>query len=852
MADNLEVGTLSGRIELEDRLGPAVAEINNKLDLLNEKFSKTHSSALHAAEGFLGAELALEGIKKGAEFVVDALKELTIQGSHAADIEDTFHRMTEAAGLAGDTLKSKLSAALHGTVTDADLMVRVNQNLAAGLKLTEDQAETLAQGAYSLAKATGEDATGALDKLSDAMVTGRVRSIQLLTGKIDLAAAEDRYAAKLGTTADRLSEEGKQGAIQAAILDKVKEATARVGDQQERLADKIARVQTNAKNFIEELAISVATSPRVVKAFDDIENILSKAFGVDKEALIQTITDKIGYLAEKAVEAAQMIVSGIQGAIQIYNDYSGAINGTTLALGGAYSAAVVFTEALEAYKVVAESVKVLTMEVTAATWAAQGGLIAAAAALGAFIGYKIGQLEPISDFFEGLALRVEGYSAAEVDAMIATDHATQKAVESFNPLLDAQEKSKKAAEEHKVAAENQAKAQKEAAEATAKQTEEQRKQALIMSQTREEAKKYAEALKEINFVTGDWKKVLEGISGETVSAVKYYLDAGVALDKLAAAYALTDTEAKAIQKSWQIGNETIKTQTIAAKELSDAWENYYSEVSDLVDSDLLKAKKASLAKYDDLVDKLEAAGDAEVEHYNSLWKLYEADLKKDEQALLLGDQNTKASLDKRLQAAKDYFQFMMSHSDQWQQKDFDNQRKIIATLQQQRDTWNQVGAAIDKDTKLVAGYSDAVMEANRIAGGQFDVNSTNFQKQAESFGLNTTNALKLAKLGYSFQEIVALLRGQGSAIPSPLPPAHGPRIPGFRDGGVGDFGPGTLAMLHGKEAIIPLDSTRGGGVLGSVTNHYWNVNGTGEQVAKQVKDILMREVLRTKQLSSIR
>ncbi len=97
-------------------------------------------------------------------------------------------------------------------------MKLANQDLAAGMSLTDKQFGTLAKGAFALAQATGTDVKTGLETMNDAMLTGRTRALSLLTGKIDLIKAEEDYAKSLGSTTEHLTAEGKLEAAREAIL----------------------------------------------------------------------------------------------------------------------------------------------------------------------------------------------------------------------------------------------------------------------------------------------------------------------------------------------------------------------------------------------------------------------------------------------------------------------------------------------------------------------------------------------------------------------------------------------------------------------------------------------------------
>ena len=144
----------------------------------------------------------------------------------------------------------------------------------------------------------------------------------------------------------------------------------------------------------------------------------------------------------------------------------------------------------------------------------------------------------------------------------------------------------------------------------------------------------------------------------------------------------------------------------------------------------------------------------------------------------------------------------------------------------------------------------AAAAANRSAGGSFEITAANLQEQALAFGINADAALAWAKLGYSFQHILEFVKRFGFPPPNTAP-GPGPRIPGFQAGGtviVGEGGPEIVRLPLGS-TVLPT------GVqpppTGNSISLVFNVNGTGRDVAQQIKRTIMRELKVIRQFGAV-
>src|ERR1051325_6437598 len=143
MADTgLSIGTLSGRIDLDDNFTATINISSEALDKLTSHLGGAHHGAMEVAEGMLSAEAAMKVLEKTTEFVVDHLKELTIGGAEVADVEANFEHLTESLGRSGSTMLGILREGTRSTITDFDLIKTISGDLTAGMNLTDQQFKT--------------------------------------------------------------------------------------------------------------------------------------------------------------------------------------------------------------------------------------------------------------------------------------------------------------------------------------------------------------------------------------------------------------------------------------------------------------------------------------------------------------------------------------------------------------------------------------------------------------------------------------------------------------------------------------------------------------------------------------
>jgi hypothetical protein len=323
-----------------------------------------------------------------------------------------------------------------------------------------------------------------------------------------------------------------------------------------------------------------------------------------------------------------------------------------------------------------------------------------------------------------------------------------------------------------------------------------------------------------------------------------------------------------VKAAQEIAKANMDTFAIIAKTHGDRisdWISLETKKYDLTVRNLQLTGKATGEMLDAELAKFNAVVDAEIQkreaqivtskaHYQQ-----EADAAKAKLDLMLNDVSGFTAQDIRL-AQQDYEEKrrLLEHwaTDANEKLNAQSQTTHTETAKQGEDIvrlasqWDLVSGSIDKNTEKVRSLSGEILtlkqyEEKQAAGGSmtYDISTREgveqYRKQNPAASINWTDEqiMAYAKKGGTLQGLIQ------TGVINP----YAKMGSGFRDGGYGDFGDGTLTMLHGKEIITPIDKVPG--AMGTTTNNFY-VNGTAEDVARKVGDILMRQIKNTRQFGA--
>ncbi len=362
----------------------------------------------------------------------------------------------------------------------------------------------------------------------------------------------------------------------------------------------------------------------------------------------------------------------------------------------------------------------------------------------------------------------------------------------------------------------------------------------------EELKKFTAAMVEIDSAGIGWRGTLDTINGSVAEAVKFYLEAGVAQDKLAKAYGLTASQVKAVETSLKDEQEAWKIEQKSILETTKLWDDFFAlrtqHGGTATDTQIAQIHKWA----DDLTATMQKAGADTKQFYDALAAVTAQKLngvKVDWAALAAA---SKESLQQTYDKAQATYEAAQSSSLHFSSAAIQHFRDLRdAARNALFDTQAVAVSAFDKMNQAVMGISSsfdgwnkAIMTVDasivKLAKDQASLTQGNTLDTATAAQDPQINAL--LKQGWSLKNAEAVkLAQQWGFTPQlfdPLgnpetSPSKGERVPGYA-GGVWNA-PGGWSMVgeRGPEAMyVP----KGASIL---------PNGTAPQLGAQTINVVL-------------
>lgn len=199
---------------------------------------------------FTAANIVSNLIGKAA----DEIGRFVEQGSKFPGLQNSFNNLTRGIGQDGAAMLNNMSTATKGLVSNYDLVTSANKAMLLGLPVTSESMGDLAKAATTLGKAMGQDATTSLNDLITALGRSSPMILDNLGLTVKVGEANDAYAAKLGKSAEQLTDAEKKLAFYEAAMEAARTKTKELGDQTQTLGEIASAAWIKVGNAVTEAA----------------------------------------------------------------------------------------------------------------------------------------------------------------------------------------------------------------------------------------------------------------------------------------------------------------------------------------------------------------------------------------------------------------------------------------------------------------------------------------------------------------------------------------------------------------------------------------------------------------------
>lgn len=233
--------------------------------------------------------------------------DLTLAAERNEQIGRSFEALAQSAGLAGDSLRNGLAAATKGLADDDAVLEAANR----AIVLLGSNAAALPQTMELARKATalfGGDLIQNFDALNNAIATGNTRLLRQFGIVLNADEAQAKYAASIGTTADRLNDAGQRQAIMNAALEAAQQKFQNVDETSNQATQSFNRLKTSLGECGDAIAEAIRQSGFFSGVLDGASSVADSA--------ANTIRARFGDGVENAGLKAELAVSRVTGLEQ--------------------------------------------------------------------------------------------------------------------------------------------------------------------------------------------------------------------------------------------------------------------------------------------------------------------------------------------------------------------------------------------------------------------------------------------------------------------------------------------------------------------------------------------------------